>query len=588
MPDPTNPLTVLTDKSMLLETGHPLYPEVRDAICGFAELVKSPDMVHFYEITPLSLWNAAALGADPDEILDVLERFGKYPVPRTVADEVSTSMGRYGLAKLEKDELDRLVLRVKNKAMARELWNHREVRACLLDRIDETTFTVRPDNRGLVKQAMVIAGYPAQDLAGYLEGESFQLRFREKIGNGNSFSLRPYQQKAIDKFWQDGSILGGNGVVVLPCGSGKTIVGMGIMEEAGTSTLIICPNIVAARQWKTELMDKTNVSDEDIGEYSGEIKEIRPITIATYQILIYRKKGTLGTPRGQEEEWVYPHFGLFNLRNWGLIIYDEVHLLPAPVFKVTAELQARRRLGLTATLVREDGREKQVFSLIGPKRFEAPWKELEKQQWIATALCHEVRVEMDEEYRMDYAVTSKRGKYRMASENPRKLELVKNLLEHHKGEKILVIGQYLDQLRMVARALDAELLTGQTPTKIRQELYDRFRDNGPDGLDLLVVSKVANFAIDLPDANVAIQLSGAFGSRQEEAQRLGRILRPKKNKKPAHFYTLVSNDTVDQDFNSKRQRFLTERGYGYEILDELDLLDMIENPEKYKQCESKK
>ncbi len=396
-------------------------------------------------------------------------------------------------------------------------------------------------------------GYPCEDLAGYVEGDPLNLSLRERTAQGRAFGLRPYQEAAVDAFWAGGSVRGGSGVVVLPCGAGKTIVGMGAMEKASTQTLILTTNVVALRQWITELLDKTTLKPDMVREYSGEVKEIGPVTVTTYQTLVYRKRQT-------EQE--YPHFSLFSERNWGLIIYDEVHLLPAPVFRITADLQARRRLGLTATLVREDGREDEVFSLIGPKRFDKPWKELEEQNWIAQAHCHEIRIDLDDDDRLAYAVAGERDKYRIAATNRKKIDLVKEILARHSGDQILVIGQYLDQLETLARILEAPLLCGQTPVSEREDLYTRFREGS---LKTLVVSKVANFSVDLPDANVAVQVSGTFGSRQEEAQRLGRILRPKPQGESATFYSLVTRNTKDQEFSQKRQLFLTEQGYRYTI-----------------------
>jgi DNA excision repair protein ERCC-3 len=397
-------------------------------------------------------------------------------------------------------------------------------------------------------------GYPAEDLAGYVAGAPLAIHLLPRTrGEDLPFVLRRYQEDAAAVFHAGGSERGGSGVIVLPCGAGKTVVGLAAMAELQCNTLILTPSIVAARQWLHEILDKTDVPSEMLGEYTGERKDIRPITATTYQVLSYRKR------RSDE----FPHFAVFDERDWGLIIYDEVHLLPAPVFRVTAEIQARRRLGLTATLVREDGREGDVFSLIGPKKYDVPWRELERQGWIATALCHEVRIQMPDELRMDYALAEEREKYRIAAENSRKMAVLDRLVDMHRGEQVLIIGQYLDQLERIATRFDAPLITGKTVTREREKLYDAFRHGE---VTLLVVSKVANFSIDLPDANVALQVSGTFGSRQEEAQRLGRILRPKASGRLAHFYTLVTRDTRDQEFAANRQMFLTEQGYGYEIL----------------------
>lgn len=556
-------MIVQSDMSVLLEVGHPLYEDARDALNRFAELVKSPEHIHTYRITMLSLWNAAASGMNAEDVISSLEAFSRYEIPQNVIANIRDWMSRYGRLKLLRYEEDArfLLLRSDDELLLREIMRSEKVRPFLEDILDRRTALVKASARGLLKKALTELGFPAEDLVGYAEGERFRLRLLRKTRSGEHFELRKYQREAVEAFYAGGSPRGGSGVIVLPCGAGKTIVGIAIMEKLQTNTLIITTSTVASRQWKAELLDKTDVSEEDIGEYSGEKKEIKPITIATYQILTHRHL--------KSEE--FPHFSLFNERNWGLIIYDEVHLLPAPVFRITAELQAKRRLGLTATLVREDGRETDVFSLIGPKKYDAPWKELERQGWIAKAICHEIRAEMSDEMRMKYALAPEKQKFRIASaENERKYEILRGIvrLHHARGDKILVIGTYLEQLKRAAEILASEfkveMLTGKTPTKKRMRAYSAFKRGD---LDVIVVSKVANFAIDLPNANVAIQISGTFGSRQEEAQRLGRILRPKKDGSPAFFYSIVSKDTKEQDLAAKRQLFLTEQGYKYIISD---------------------
>ena len=557
------PMIVQSDMSVLLEVGHPLYEDARDALNRFAELVKSPEHIHTYRITMLSLWNAAASGMNAEDVISSLEAFSRYEIPQNVLANIRDWMSRYGRLKLLRYEEDArfLLLRSDDELLLREIMRSEKVRPFLEDILDRRTALVKASARGLLKKALTELGFPAEDLVGYAEGERFRLRLLKKTRSGEHFELRKYQREAVEAFYAGGSPRGGSGVIVLPCGAGKTIVGIAIMEKLQTNTLIITTSTVASRQWKAELLDKTDVSEEDIGEYSGEKKEIKPITIATYQILTHRH------PKSDE----FSHFSIFNERNWGLIIYDEVHLLPAPVFRITAELQAKRRLGLTATLVREDGRETDVFSLIGPKKYDAPWKELERQGWIAKAICHEIRAEMSDEMRMKYALAPEKQKFRIASaENERKYEILRRIvrLHHARGDKILVIGTYLEQLKRAAEILAAEfkveMLTGKTPTKKRMRAYSAFKRGD---LDVIVVSKVANFAIDLPNANVAIQISGTFGSRQEEAQRLGRILRPKKDGSPAFFYSIVSKDTKEQDLAAKRQLFLTEQGYKYIISD---------------------
>ncbi len=554
MPNPRNPVIVQSDKSVLLEVDNPLYEDARDALARFAELVKSPEYVHTYRITPLSLWNAAAMGMTPREVVSTLEEYAKYPIPGNIIREITDYMGRYGQISLYKED-ENLILECEDEDLAEEIWAHKQVREHLLKRLDATRILVDPAKRGFVKYALIEIGHPVEDVAGYVEGEALHFDLRETTLAGKKFEFRKYQEEAIATFHAGGGERGGSGVIVLPCGAGKTIVGIGVMHKLQTSTLILCPNVVAVRQWMTELLDKTTLTRDQIGEYSGDSKDILPVTAATYQILTWRKS----------RDDKFEHFKIFEERNWGLIIYDEVHLLPAPVFRVTAQIQATRRLGLTATLVREDGKEEEVFSLIGPKRYDVPWKQLEEQGWIATAICYEIRIDLPDSIRRKYALADDRKKYRIAAENPDKIEVLKKIVEHHKDDNILIIGMYLDQLKIIADELNAPLITGKTSNADRQILYDAFRRGE---VKVLVVSKVANFALDLPDANVAIQVSGTFGSRQEEAQRLGRILRPKTDGSFARFYSIITKDTRDMDFAAKRQLFLTEQGYQYVIASE--------------------
>ena len=601
---PDNPLIVQSDKTALLEVDNPQYVAARDALARFAELEKSPEHIHTYRITPLSLWNAASTGLRAADILSQLAAFAKYDLPGNVIRDIEDYVGRYGRVKLVRAE-DELHLVSEDPVIIAEIAQHKRMQLYILDKISPLRLRVRPAMRGHIKQVLVQIGFPAEDLAGYVDGDSLLVQLRQVSKRGKPFTMRHYQHEAVDLFHAKGSTQGGSGTIVLPCGAGKTIVGMGVMEKLQTSTLILTPNTVAVRQWIDELLDKTDIPGDQIGEYTGLLKEIRPITISTYQIITYRKRkgkkgglsvpGVNGSARQNQNEYgegldeplegeqsvpgvngdensstvdEYPHFELFSARNWGLIIYDEVHLLPAPVFRITAELQARRRLGLTATLVREDGREEDVFSLIGPKKHDVPWKDLERQGWIATAECHEVRIPLEESMRMEYALAEQRNKYSVAAHNPGKINALTALLRKHRGAHILIIGMYIDQLEEISKMLYAPLITGKTPVRDREKLYEDFRSGR---VKTLVVSKVANFSIDLPDANVAIEISGTFGSRQEEAQRLGRILRPKEDGTMAHFYTLVTRDTIDQTFAANRQRFLTEQGYGYEILYDTDL-----------------
>lgn len=543
---PDGPLIVQSDKTLLLEVDHPNAEEARRAIAPFAELERAPEHIHTYRVTPLGLWNARAAGHDAEQVVNALITYSRYAVPHALLVDIADTMDRYGRLTLEKDPDHGLVLRTTDRPVLEEVLRHKKIKPLIGERIDPDRVLVHPSERGHLKQELLKVGWPAEDEAGYVDGEA------HPIGLDNAdWSLRPYQQQAVDGFWH-----GGSGVVVLPCGAGKTLVGAGAMAVAKATTLILVTNTVSARQWRDELLKRTSLTDDEIGEYSGARKEIRPVTIATYQVLTTRRKG------------VYTHLDLLDARDWGLIIYDEVHLLPAPIFRMTADLQARRRLGLTATLVREDGREADVFSLIGPKRYDAPWKDIEAQGYIAPADCVEVRVTLPDSERLAYAVSEPEDRYRLASCSPVKIPVVERIVAQHRGEPTLVIGQYLDQLAELSERLGADVITGETPVSQRQKLFQAFRVGE---ISLLVVSKVANFSIDLPEASVAIQVSGTFGSRQEEAQRLGRVLRPKGDGRTAHFYSVVSRDTVDAEFAAHRQRFLAEQGYSYRIVDADDV-----------------
>jgi DNA excision repair protein ERCC-3 len=527
------PLIVQSDKTLLLEVDHPDAVAARRAIAPFAELERAPEHVHTYRLTPLGLWNARAAGHDAEQVINTLITYSRYAVPHSLLVDVADTMDRYGRLTLEKDG-DQLILRSTDRPVLEEVLRHKRIQPLLGERLDDSTVLVHPSERGQLKQQLLRIGWPAEDLAGYVDGEAHPISLVL-----DNWALRPYQQQAVDGFWHGGS-------------------GAAAMAQASATTLILVTNTVAARQWRDELISRTSLTEDEIGEYSGARKEIRPVTIATYQVMTTRRKG------------IYTHLDLLDAKDWGLIIYDEVHLLPAPIFRMTADLQARRRLGLTATLVREDGREADVFSLIGPKRFDAPWKDIEAQGYIAPADCVEVRVTLPETERMTYAMAEAEDRYRLASTSTSKNRIVEALVEKHHGEPTLVIGQYLDQLDVLAARLNADLITGATSVTERRKLFQQFRIGE---VDLLVVSKVANFSIDLPEASVAIQVSGTFGSRQEEAQRLGRILRPKGDGRTAHFYSVVSRDTVDADFAAHRQRFLAEQGYSYRIVDADDVLN---------------
>jgi len=580
---PDNPLIVQSDRSLMLHTvralvdskgrpardaagqplteEHPRFAAARDALSAFAELEKSPDYLHTYRITPVSIWNAAALGLTADAIAETLEEFACVPVPTRVVDDVREWIARYGLLRIERrdgaDGTGRFELVSHSPDALREALGHEAVRK--LTSVDsDSRVWVDALARGSIKQTLIKIGYPVEDRGGYVEGDKLDLELRDQTVRGGSFGLRPYQRQAGDTFHAGGTVAGGNGVVVLPCGAGKTVVGIYVMSLVGAKTLILTTNTVAVRQWREEILDKTSLRPDQVAEYTGDHKAVAPVTITTYQMLTWRRSKTDA----------FEHFELFSKENWGLVVYDEVHLLPAPVFRATADLQARRRLGLTATLVREDGKEDEVFCLIGPKRYDVPWKVLEGQGFIASATCTEVRVPLDAALKPMYAAAGARSKFRVASENPAKTRVVESLVAKHAGGRILIIGQYIDQLNALARHLNAPLITGKTPSAERERLYSGFKSGE---ISVLIVSKVGNFAVDLPEANVAIQISGTFGSRQEEAQRLGRILRPKSDGSAAAFYSVVTLGSRDQEFSEKRQLFLTEQGYSYEIIESTHL-----------------
>ena len=540
------PLIVQSDKTLLLDIDHPMSVECRRAIAPFAELERSPEHIHTYRLTPLGLWNARAAGHDAEQVIDTLIKYSRYAVPHSILIDVAETMSRYGRLRLEMDPVHGLILITTDTAVLEEVIRAKKIAPLLGARIDAETITVLPSQRGQIKQSLLRLGWPAEDFAGYVDGQAHDISLVQK-----DWKIRPYQELAAEGFWH-----GGSGVVVLPCGAGKTIVGAAAMAHAKATTLILVTNTVAARQWRDELLKRTTLNEDEIGEYSGSKKEIRPVTIATYQVMTKKKNG------------VYAHLDLFDSYDWGLIIYDEVHLLPAPIFRFTADIQSRRRLGLTATLVREDGMEGEVFSLIGPKRFDVPWKEIEAQGYIAPAECIEVRVNLTETERLAYATAEPENRYRNCATTRTKRDVVEALVEKHVDDQVLVIGQYIDQLDELSEVLGAPLIKGETPIKEREILFNKFRSGE---IKCLVVSKVANFSIDLPDATIAIQVSGAFGSRQEEAQRLGRILRPKSDGRGAKFYSVISRDTIDQDFAQNRQRFLAEQGYSYKIIDADDI-----------------
>ena len=580
-------IIVQSNLEIMVEVDNPNYEAARDAIAPFTELVKSPEHLHTYRISHLSLWNAAATGLRAPEVLERLESQSRYPIPQSVVTEIEDYMARYGLLRLKKDG-ERLIIESDDKFMFTEICQLKEVAEFILEFTDDTHAIVDPERRGHLKMALTNAGFPVEDLAGYTIGEPLPIELRDTTLAGKKFELRDYQKEAAQVFFASGSEKGGSGVIVLPCGSGKTVIGLAAMALIQTKTLILTPNISASRQWIREICDKTNLTIDQVKEYSGEVKEIGPVTVATYQILTQRKRvkkpgeenNTENLEMSDEEvKKELANFPLFSQQKWGLMIYDEVHLLPAPVFRLSTEMQATRRLGLTATLVREDHKETEVFSLIGPKKYDIPWRVLEAQGWIASADCNEIRIPMEAELKMKYALAPVREKITLASTNPEKNDIVHRLLNYFNkpDDRILIIGQYIEQLEGLSKELDIPLITGKTANKDREKLYAAFRDGS---LKNLMVSKVGNFAIDLPDANVLIQISGTFGSRQEEAQRLGRVLRPKQDGGTAHFYSIVTQDSKEQEFAMNRQLFLTEQGYAYKIIKRGDWDILARTPEE--------
>jgi DNA excision repair protein ERCC-3 len=546
---PDNPMVVQSDHTILLETMSPRYEEGRDALLLFAELVKSPEYVHTWRITPLSLWNAAASGHTPEQVVGLLERYAKFPVPPNIPASIRDKMGKYGALRLVRDG-EWLRLEADDPLDLEEVRRLTEVDGLLGAPVEEGAVRVSARKRGEIKQVLTSLGHPVQDLAGYEDGDPLEMRLRTALPDGAPWSMRDYQIEAIDAF--HGGLGAGCGVVVLPCGAGKTLVGVGAMVRLGMRTLILCTGQTALQQWKREILHRTSLREEDVGEFVAETKQLRPVTLTTYQMLTWRES------KGAEPR----HFGLFRDANWGLVVYDEVHLLPAPIFRETAFLQARRRLGLTATLVREDGLEADVFALVGPKRFDMPWKKLEAQGWIATARCVEIRVPLSDSDRTRYVTLTATAKYKLAATNPRKGLIVEQLVQRHPDQQVLVLGTYLEHLEFIAKRLGVPVVTGETPTRERERLFMAFRQGE---LRVLALSKVGNFAIDLPGASVAIEVSGTFGSRQEEAQRLGRVLRPKGGDNQALFYALVTADSREEEFAHQRQLFLTEQGYPYHV-----------------------
>ncbi|MCL5963405.1 MAG: DEAD/DEAH box helicase [Candidatus Thermoplasmatota archaeon] len=543
------PLIIQNDLSLILETDSPYFKEVRDSITMFAELVKSPDHLHTYKIDCFSIWNAALNGFDKNKILSVLNRYAKYNVPKKVIKYITEVSERYGKVVLSKDD-NNLVLTVSDKTLYISLKKDKKF-AQYVKGFNGDRFYIVNEARGTIKESVMKHGYPVVDIAGYEEGDELNISATQITKTGKPFIMRAYQKEAVDRFWMNGTEFGGSGVIVLPCGAGKTIVGIGIISKAKTSTLILCPHTSAIKQWIAEIIDKTDIKSDLIGEYSGNKKEVKPITVATYQIF------TRSTKENNENQTI------FNTKKWGLIIYDEVHLLPAPVFRLTAKIQATRRVGMTATLIREDRMETEVFSLIGPKIYELGWKKLEQDGWIAPAICTEIRIKLNKKDRDAYINSTPRKKCRIAAENPVKIKVIKELIEKYKNEQILIIGQYITQLKKISEMFNIPMIDGNSSSTIREKYYQEFREGKRK---TIIASRIANFALNLPETTIAIQVSGLFGSRQEEAQRLGRILRPKTGNKEAFFYTLISKDTKEEKFASKRQIFLVEQGYKYRVV----------------------
>lgn len=560
------PIILQGDGSLLLEVDSDNFEEVRTFLLNFAELVKSPEHIHTYRITNVSLWNAASFHFTSEDIIKFLEKYSQFTLPKNITHHIKDTIEKYGKIKIVKED-ERYYLDSEDKNIIAEILHYKNMTQYILCEVSENRLEIDGKYRGHIKLSLIYFGYPVEDLAGYKEGDPFPFLLRKNmLSNGKPFDLRYYQKACVDVFYAGGGAYGGAGVICLPCGAGKTVVGIGVMDKIKTHTLIITTGVTACRQWRNEIIDKTDIPADMIAEYNGEKKSIKPITIATYKILTYRKNKKLP----------FVHFELFFKQNWGLIIYDEVHLLPAPIIRVTSEIQSMRRLGLTATLIREDHLEKDVFCLIGPKKYDMPWRELENKNFISKAYCYDVRIPLDSTHREEYVMVSDRLKFRIASENIYKFKVVERLLKILQGKNILIIGQYINQLEELQKLTGFTIITGKTPQTERDTIYEKFKKGE---IKTLIVSKVANFAVDLPDANALIQISGTFGSRQEEAQRLGRVLRPKENENRSFFFSIITTDTKEEDFAHNRQLFLTEQGYHYEILDD-DAIEMIQFSEK--------
>ncbi len=565
-----NPVIVQADGKVLVEANHKKYEQAREFLTQFAELESSPNALHTYQITNISLWNAASANLSSVEIVLGLNKISKYPIPKEVEELITDTIDRYGLVKLlpNPDNPQEIKVAFESAYIQRLFTSEPLVQDLLIKRgrRKDMTYSISIANRGIFKQQCLLADWPVEDLAGFKPGTALSISLRDRIKNTDIvFEPRSYQWEAAKRWYQDGKSTGGCGVVVLACGGGKTIVGITAMSLVQRKTLILATNQASVNQWIQEIISKTNLTSRDVGSYTSDSRDLRPVTVSTYQMVSHKKSKDDG----------FENLDIFDKEDWGLIIYDEVHLLPAPVFGATANLQAMRRLGLTATLVREDGKENDVFTLVGPKRYELPWQDLQKLGFIASISCVEIHVEMSKELRRTYREAKEKDKSMLASNNPAKLDAVRYLLKKHRQDNVLIIGTYLEQLDIMSAELQLPVITGKTPNHLREKLFAQFRSGK---IKTLIVSKVANFSIDLPDANVAIQLSGTFGSRQEEAQRLGRILRPKNLKRKgknnnvnienkAYFYTLVTKDSKEQTFALNRQKFLAGQGYRYQLED---------------------
>ncbi|MDG5788317.1 DEAD/DEAH box helicase family protein [Evansella sp. AB-P1] len=538
------PLLIQNNGVIFFRSTHPEAKIVQPFLSEFAQLKKTPSSLHMYELSPFSFWYAREQGISLNEIKEFLETFSGIRLPDRFSIQLEEWEGKNGKFQLINHKEFGPCLTSSQEGLMKELFQKDRKNYSIYKNGDREYTPISLAERGLIKQQLMDKGYSVIDCLGYETGKSLSISLQRNV------SLRPYQKEAVSSFIQQKGVNEGNGFIILPCGSGKTVVGLGVLEQIKEETLILVPNDTSLQQWYEELLEKTTLNKSQVGRYTREKKEVKEVTITTYQMLTYQ---------GNSDS-KFPHFSLFHKRSWGLVIYDEVHLLPAPLFRLTSKLQGKRRLGLTATFVREDGKEGDIYSLIGPKRYEVGISLLEQNNWIARPICKEIKTPFNEKQWAHFLSLSKRERFRYASENKGKINVVDKLLHDHKGDSIIIIGQYLDQLNIIANTFSLPLLTGKTSKKERQEMYTQFKEGKQK---VLVLSKIANMAVDLPDANVAIQVSGTYGSRQEEAQRIGRLLRPKKNNESVYFYTIVTPMTKEEEVASHRQLFMVEQGYSY-------------------------